>query len=43
MLFTEIITVCYENYMGHINTLCGKNTEWFTVYGTYSNHCVLGR
>jgi translation initiation factor IF-1 len=32
MLLGEIIAVYCENYMEHINTLCGQNAETFYIY-----------
>jgi hypothetical protein len=32
MLFGEIMAVYCENYMKHINTLCGKNAATLYVY-----------
>jgi len=31
MLYREIITVCSEIQLTHINTLCGQNVELFNV------------
>jgi len=31
MLYREIIAVCSEIRSQHINTLCGKNTDFVTV------------
>ena len=31
MLCTEIIAVDYGNYIGHTNTLCGRNVEYFDI------------
>jgi len=43
MLYMEIIAVCSEIQIKHINTLCGQNVELLNVTpgGTYSNHRVL--
>jgi hypothetical protein len=43
MLYIEIIAVCSQIHKKHINTLCGKIIEFFTVKpgGTYSNHSGL--
>jgi hypothetical protein len=43
MLYSEIIAVCSQMHTKHINTLCGKNVEFFNVKpgGTYSDHWVL--
>jgi translation initiation factor IF-1 len=40
MLFGETVAVYCENHMEHINTLCGRNTEFLYVKvgDTYSNH-----
>jgi hypothetical protein len=40
MLYREIIAVCSEIHIKHINTLCGQNVEFFYFKpgGTYSNH-----
>ena len=40
MLYREIIAVCSEIHIKHINTLCGQNVEFANVKlgGTYSNH-----
>jgi hypothetical protein len=37
MLYKEIIAVCSEIHMKHINTLCGQNVEFVNVKsgGTY--------
>jgi hypothetical protein len=42
-LFKEIIAVCSESHMKHVNTLCGQNVELLNVKagGTYSYHCAL--
>jgi hypothetical protein len=44
MLFTEIMVVCCEDDIKHINTLCGQNAEFLIVEsdGTCSNHFALG-
>jgi hypothetical protein len=31
MLYREIINVCFEIHIKHINTLCGQNVEFFSV------------
>jgi len=31
MLYKEIIAVCSEIHTKHINTLCGRNVEFFNV------------
>jgi hypothetical protein len=43
MLYREIIAVCSETHLKHVNTLCGQNTESVNVKagGTYSDHWVL--
>jgi hypothetical protein len=43
MLYREIIAVCSEIHIKHINTLFGQNVEFFNVKpgGTYSNHWAL--
>jgi sulfite reductase beta subunit-like hemoprotein len=43
MLYREIIAVCSEIHIKHINTLCGQNVELLNVKpgGTYSNHSAL--
>jgi len=43
MLYREIIAVCSEIHIKHINTLCEKNVELLNVKpsGTYSNHWDL--
>jgi hypothetical protein len=40
MLYSEIIAVCSEIQIKHINTLCGQNVEFVSV--KYSNHWALG-
>jgi hypothetical protein len=44
MLYREIIAVCSQNHIEHINTLCGQNVELlnFKSGGTYSNRAVKG-
>jgi len=32
MLYSEIIAVCSQIHVKHINTLCGLNVEFFTTY-----------
>ena len=43
MLYREIIAVCSEIHITHINTLCGQNVEFVNVKpgGTYSDHWAL--
>jgi len=43
MLYREIIAVCSEFHIKHINTACGQNVEFFSVKpgGTYSDHCAV--
>jgi hypothetical protein len=43
MLLREIIAVCSEIHVKHINTLCGQNVKFVNVKpgGTYSNHWAL--
>jgi hypothetical protein len=43
MLYTEIITVCCENYTKDINTQCWETAEVFSVEagGVYNYHCDL--
>jgi hypothetical protein len=43
MLYSEIIAVCSEIHIKHINTLCGQNVELLNVKpdGTYSDHWAL--
>jgi len=31
MLYREIIAVCYEMHIKHINTVCGQNLELLNV------------
>jgi hypothetical protein len=31
MLYSEIIAVCSQIYIKHINTLCGQNVEFLSV------------
>ena len=40
MLYREIIAVCSQIHIKHINTLCGQNVELVNVKpsGTNSNH-----
>ena len=40
MLYREIIAVCSEIRVKHIDALCGQNIELLNVKpgGTYSNH-----
>ena len=39
MLYREIIAVCSQIQLKHINTLCGQNVVFFNVKfsGTYCN------
>jgi len=43
MLYKEIIAVCSEIHIKHINILCGQNVVPFKIKprGTYSNHWAL--
>ena len=43
MLYREIIAVCSEIHIKHINSLCGLDVEFVSVKpgGTYSNHWAL--
>jgi hypothetical protein len=43
MLYREIIAVCSEIRVKHINTLCGQNVGFLDVKsgGKYSNHWAL--
>jgi len=43
MLYREIIAVCSEIYIKHINTLYEQNVEFVKVKpdGTYSDHWVV--
>jgi hypothetical protein len=43
MLYKEIIAVCSEIDIKHINTLCGQNVEVLSVLpgGKYSNHWAV--
>ena len=43
MLYREIIAVCSEIHMKHINSLCGQNVEFLNVKNgvTCSNHWTL--
>jgi hypothetical protein len=45
MLYSVIIAVCSQIHKKHINTLCGKNVEFWSVKrgGTYINHWALER
>jgi hypothetical protein len=38
MVFGDIIAVCCENLMKHMNTLCGKDAQFFNAY---IYHCDL--
>jgi len=42
-LYREIIAVCSEIHIKHINSLCGQNTEFVNVTagGIYSDHWAL--
>ena len=31
MLYREIMAVCFQNHIKHINTLCGQNVELLNV------------
>jgi hypothetical protein len=43
MLYREIIAVCSEIHIKHINTLCGQNAEFENVKtgGAYINNWAL--
>ena len=43
MLYREIIAVCSQIHIKHINTLCGQNVEFVIVKpgGIYTNHWAL--
>ena len=43
MLYREIIAVCSQIHIKHINTLCGQNVELLSVKpgGTYSGQWAL--
>ena len=43
MLYSEIIAVCSQIHIKHINTLFGQNVEFLKVKpcGSYSNHWVF--
>ena len=43
VLYREIIAVCSQIHIKHINTLCGQNVELLNVKpgGTYSDHWAL--
>jgi hypothetical protein len=43
MLYSEIIAVCSQIHIKHINTLCGQNVELLNVKpsGTYSYHWAV--
>jgi len=43
MLNKEIIAVCSDIHVKHINTLCGQDVEMLNVKpgGTYSDHLAL--
>jgi hypothetical protein len=43
MLYSEIIAVCSQIHVKHINTLCGQNVKCLNVIpgGKYSNHWDL--
>jgi len=43
MMYREIIAVCSEIHIEHINMMCGQNVEFFNVTsgGIYSDHCAL--
>jgi hypothetical protein len=40
MLYNEIIAVCSEIHIKHINTLCGQDVEFVNakLHGTYNDH-----
>jgi hypothetical protein len=40
MLYREIIAVCSDIHIKHINTLCEQNAEFVSIKpgGTYSDH-----
>ena len=42
MLYREIIAVCSQIHIKHINTLCGQKVELLNVEicSTYSDHCL---
>jgi hypothetical protein len=39
MLYREIIAVCSQKYIQHINTLHGQNVEFFNVWGLPQRCC----
>jgi len=43
MLYKELIAVCSEVNVKHINGLCGQNVEFLNVKsdGRYTNHWAL--
>jgi len=42
MLYREIIAICSEIRIKHINILCGQNAEFVSVKpGAYSTHWAL--
>jgi len=43
MVYREIIAVCSQIHIKHINTQCGQKVELFNVKpsGTYSNHRAI--
>jgi hypothetical protein len=43
MLYSEIIAVCSQIHIKHINTVCGQNVKLLSVKpgGTYSNHWTV--
>jgi len=44
MFYREMITVCSDISVRHINTLDGQNVEFFNMKtGTYGNHLALKR
>jgi len=45
MLYGEVIAVCSQTHIKHINILCGQNVELVNVKpgGTYSDHWALQR
>jgi hypothetical protein len=42
MLYREVIAVCSEVLIKHINALCGQKLEFLIVKpgGTLNNHCA---
>jgi hypothetical protein len=35
MLYSDIIAVCSQIHIKHINTLCGQNVEFVNVFSSY--------